>query len=202
MYTLSYILYGIGALFLISFIVFLVLFLMKKGNRKINLILFIVSIVISVGCFSYGGYHQYDVHKKIDLVDNAFLDSADKFTDLYSKTKNDIESAGDALDEDWKGAIESEDEDYDPNKVVTSSLAHNGENIVEAELNMKKLKKYLNDMNDYDIGDYDYDSYKSAYDKLNKLVNFVRDPEGSYNHYRATYTKYKHDVDDSYKNIQ
>ena len=55
MYTLSYILYAIGALFTICFITFLILFIKKKGNNKINLLIFIASIIVAVGCFGYGG---------------------------------------------------------------------------------------------------------------------------------------------------
>ena len=69
-------------------------------------------------------------------------------------------------------------------------------------MNLKKLKKYLKEMNDYDTGTYDYEAYKKAYDKLEKLVNFVNDPKGTYDHYTETYPADKSAVENAYKDIE
>lgn len=204
MYTLSYILYGIGALFIISFIVFLILFLNKKGNKKINLIIFIASIVVAIGCFGYGGYHQYDINKTISIADDEFADNATSFTNLYEKTEDKIFKVGDYLDEAWKAEIEyaeENDEDFNATKTVIHALSDNADDVVSVEDNLKKLKKYLKEMNDYDTGTYDYEAYKKAYDKLEKLIDFVKDPKGSYDHYHDTYSSYKSDVKSAYKDI-
>ena len=95
MYTLSYILYGIGALFTICFITFLILFIKKKGNNKINLLIFIASIILAVGCFGYGGYHQYDIQQTIAAADDEFTDNAISFAELYKKTADKTTKVGD-----------------------------------------------------------------------------------------------------------
>lgn len=204
MYTLSYVLYGIGALFTISFIVFLVLFLKKKGNKKTHLIAFIASIVVAIICFGYGGYHQYDINKTISIAEDEFADNATSFTNLYKKTEDKIILVGDYVKDAWKNGGEEaddNDEEFDVDKTVNDALSDNANDVVLIENNLKKLKKYLKEMNDYDTGTYDYDAYKKAYDRLEKLANFVKNPKGTYTHYKNTYSSYKSDVESAYKDI-
>lgn len=205
MYTLSYILYGIGSLFTICFITFLILFIKKKGNNKINLLIFIASIILAVGCFGYGGYHQYDIQQTIAAADDEFTDNAISFAELYKKTADKTTKVGDYVKEAWQADIADamdNDEDFDATKTVTHALAENADDIVSAQMNLKKLKKYLKEMNDYDTGTYDYEAYKKAYDKLEKLVSFVNDPKGTYDHYTETYSADKSAVANAYKDIE
>lgn len=205
MYTLSYVLYGIGALFTISFIVFLILFIKKKGNNKTNLIIFIASIVLAVGCFGYGGYHQYDINKTIGIAEDEFVENATSFADLYKKTEDKTLTVGDYVEEAWRNGgeeAEDNDEEFNVDETVSTALEDNAEDITSIEDNLKKLKKHLNEMNDYDTGTYDYNAYKKAYDNLEKLVNFVKNPKGSYAHYQDTYSSYKSDVKKAYKDIE
>ena len=43
---------------------------------------------------------------------------------------------------------------------------------------------------------------KKAYDKLEKLVSFVNDPKGTYDHYTETYSADKSAVANAYKDIE
>ena len=204
MYTLSYVLYGIGALFLISFIVFLVLFLMKKGNKRINLILFIVSIVISVGCFSFGGYHQYDIHHSEQIANDEFADNATKFTSLYKKALENTSTVGDGLDSDWRDGIKEALEDAeepDTDEIVNDSFDYNSDEKHDAESELTQLKKYLKEMDDYDTGTYDLKAYQVAYDKLERMFNYITDARVTFDTYHQNYPKYKEDAEKAYDNL-
>ncbi len=198
MYTLSYVLYGIGGVAVLILLGFTIALFKKKGTAKTNKIAIIISVLVAVASFGYGGYHQYDINQTIEAADDEFADNADKFTKLYKTTYDDIEESGNSIKDSWtKGIVEA-----DITSIVEEALVDNQESIDNSTTNIHKLKKYLDTMNDYDTGEYDYDAYNKAYKRLNSLINYVSDPSGSLTSYSDKLDTLVSDVDDAYKDIE
>ena len=180
MYTLSYVLYGIGGVAVLILLGFTIALFKKKGTAKINKIAILISVLVAVASFGYGGYHQYDINQTIEESGNSIKDS-------------------------WaKGIVDAaaDDEEADITSIVEEALVDNQENIDNSTTNIHKLKKYLDTMNDYDTGEYDYGAYNKAYKRLNSLINYVSDPSGSLNSYSDKLDTLVSDVDDAYKDIE
>ena len=205
MYTLSYVLYGIGGVAVLILLGFTIALFKKKGTAKTNKIAIIISVLVAVASFGYGGYHQYDINQTIEAADDEFADNADKFTKLYKTTYDDIEESGNSIKDSWtKEIVEAaaDDEKADITSIVEEALVDNQESIDNSTTNIHKLKKYLDTMNDYDTGEYDYDAYNKAYKRLNSLINYVSDPSGSLTSYSDKLDTLVSDVDDAYKDIE
>lgn len=205
MYTLSYVLYGIGGVAVLILLGFTIALFKKKGTTKTNKIAIIISVLVAVASFGYGGYHQYDINQTIEAADDEFADNAEKFTKLYFSTSVDLEKAGANIGKEWEEAAneaDENDEDFDVEKTVISAASHNAETIVSSDDNVKKLKKYLQNMDDYDTGNYDYEAYKNAYNSIKDMLYIVKYPSGTLSDYHSKYNRADEKVSKDYDEIK
>lgn len=202
MYTLSYVLYVIGGIALLVLIGFVVALFGKKLSAKVSKIGIACAAVVAIGTIGYGGYHQYDTYQTIQAADSEFADNADKFTKLMKSTLTTTENVGNDVAEKWSKGIVDDPENFDVDKVVGAAILDNADDIETINGNLDKLKKYLNNMNDYDTGEYDYAAYKKAYNETDEFVKTVSDPNGTFSDFVKDSRKLDKSAYKAYKNIE
>lgn len=137
-------------------------------------------------------------------MNKEFKKESKKFKSNYIITAAVAEKVGNNEYDSWGDSIDDNidsDDDYDVDSAVSDIVDENSDDIENAKDGVNKLHRKLNTLETNDTGKYSYSKYKRAYKELDKMVDFISSPSGSYLGFSDKFSDFDDKVSDLYKDL-
>lgn len=208
LYDTSTIFYFIAFLAVLVIVGFLITWLVGKlskntTTKKVGKRGSLITGIVFIACLLLGGITEAGYNQVAAKHNERFANYAAKYESLYVKVAAKAEDVGNSEQKDWSDAINDSDDsdDFNPDEVISKSVANNIDDVEEINTDMRTMKKYVKGMQDNETHNHSFSKYQKSYTDLKKFTNLVVSPSGNYNSFTNNLDKLDNSIANEYKDF-